>query len=621
MSTVNSPPAEINPIALEAAAIEFLKRKCRAGDPFPLIAHIWPSLIVTDPAETGFFEGEPGKPLDPCLCIDNWQRDIIRSFFDDTIREIFIKGNTKAGKGTAVSIAINLWLYVWDECKIILTSTSYEHCQKNLYGEVLMWRNTAAVDLPGDALTDEIKCHETRYLVVRNPSSGEGFSGQHGPRTLFVFDESSNCRGLLYENAQKQFRKIVALSNPRTLSGWFYKGYDPCVDRDVTQTVEGAFGLRRCVTVGGLDCSNVKRSRLETPVAPPNGITIKDRVFQPNERIPDEYYVHVRPLIPNQCDLARFQGISRHLDQRHVDIFAHGKFPTEDIEKQVILASWLRRHQQAWNYEAIEIECFAVDVARSLSGDNTVLAVGGLLGLKALHTWQKTSTTEHAAYIVHLVSETYGIDLTKHCHPVVVDTVGLGAGTADKLKDMGVWVIEFMGGAAPSMELRAYYGNLRAESYGTLGRRLNPDDQWGDTAWMLPDDDELAQELCAPEKVYSSSGDSLRFLLTPKDRHPGMAEDAPTVREKLGRSPDKGDATVMLFHAVRELHSLNSQFAMYSGPLVSWPPAPEHIQRQREREGQLDENENDLVAYLERNYGRRSSGGSDVRSIISDESW
>jgi hypothetical protein len=585
----------------EHAETERLRQLCREGNPFPLTAHQWPELIVTDPDEAPYFEGEIGNPLNPCLRLDDWQRQIIASFFDDLVSEIFIKGNTKAGKGTSTSIAVNLWFDVWRDTKIVLTSQRYEHAVDVIFGEISMWRARMSHPTPARLTSTGLSDTKQHYVTVANPKSGEGFSGQHGPRTLFVFDEATSVPDGFYNDAHKQARKIVALANPRTLFGWFRSGYKPCKDVNRTQLVNGEFGKRLCVTVDGANCMNVRHRRLESPKGPYGGIEIDGVTYAHNDPIPAEAWAKVRPLIPNQCDYGRFIGICQHADPRHVAVFAHGHFPTEDPEKQVILESWLEFHEAAWDRDKLPAaEAFGLDVARSLDGDSTCLTVGGKNGVTGIHKWKYNDTTYHVAEVLRIARDLYGIELRQKRHPVTVDMDGLGAGVGDQLKQAGVWVIEFRGNATSEVDPRTY-ANLRAEAYGTLGRRFNPDDRWKGVPWAIPPDEMLRQELCAPEKMYNK--DPLRFTLTPKNRPPGH-DDVVSVKDKIGRSPDTADSIVYLFHAVRLLHNLNEWFMQSQRPLVVFPepnkpqalpPAPDPAKG--------EDPESPTTAFLRQQYG------------------
>lgn len=542
----------------------------RPGNPFPLIAKQWPELLVTDPADAVFFEGKIGDVLDPCLRLDGWQRQIIAAYFDDSLSEIAVKGCTKAGKGCSTSIAVNIWFDVFDQSRVYLSSARFDHAVDVIFGEVVMWRRRMKFPYPAKENAASISENERHSIHVSNPAAGESYSGQHGPRTLFIIDEASKVPQFFYVDAQKQASKIGIISNPRALSGWFVDLYKPCVNRDETQIVNGPFGKRLCVTVDGEKCLNVVHRRLERPNGPPGGIEISGRRFEHNDSIPPEFFAKVPILIPNQVDYGRLQGIKQNPDPRHVAVFAHGKFPMEDPEKQVIMASWLTFHQEAWNKNTPPaVESFGFDAARSEDGDFSVLAVGGQSGVRAIHRWKRANVMFHVEEILRIAKEVYGIDLKHGRHFISVDMDGgYGAGPYDRLKELGVNVLSYSGAARAEVS-PGIYRNLRAEAYALLGRRLSPDDKWRTVPWALPHDDYLPEELCAPEKVYIGS-DGLQFKLTPKRKN----ENSETsVEEKIGRSPDTGDAVVMLFHAVRRQFGLNQWFAAASAPLIMYPSA------------------------------------------------
>jgi len=122
---------------------------------------------------------------------------------------------------------------------------------------------------------------------------------------------------------------------------------------------------------------------------------------------------------------------------------------------------------------------------------------------------------------------------------VAVDAVGVGAGTVGRLKEMGYRVQGLNAGTRPTgnrdLEARARTGaalssderfaNLRAQMYW----KLRTDLQRGHIA--LPDDRELFDDLTTPT-WFTRNG---KIFVEPKEK----------IRERLGRSPDKGDAVVM----------------------------------------------------------------------------
>lgn len=572
--------------------VETARKLCRdVGNPFPLIGLQWPSLVIDDPYEAEIFEKHRTDMrfsamtervrracLDrdnPPLRLDWWQYIILAAFFDDTIPEIYIKGCTGAGKGGSTAMGVNIWFDVYEETRVTLTSESFDHALKNIFGEVVKWRRRMAYPQPARVLTESITESERHYVVVRNPrkDSGEAFSGQHGPRTMYLFDEATATPSILRENCEKNASKIVALANPRTLNSWFRDGFEP-LGRQAMDSIGicyGNIGQRLCVTVGGTDCINVAESRLRKPVSPRGGITINGVTYEQGRPLPPDAFERVKALIPDQIDLQLFRNNCSRPDVREVAIYAHGKFPDEDPTKQVILSSWLPRHNQYWlDHKAdITIDAFGLDVARSLKGDSTVLTSGGRKGVLELHDFKFDDVIKIAAYVIHYVSKRFGVDLKSRQQPVCVDYAGgYGSGVGDALKNAGVWVMPFQPSGRPSFP--EWFANLRTEVYGLLGRRLDPAHLFGAEPFALPPDAMLAEELTAPEKVYGS--DAIRFIVEPKD----------SIKEKLrGRSPDRADSVTYFFHAVRVLCDYDTLIRSYQRPLMVFPQ-PETPEERRD---------------------------------------
>jgi len=523
--------------------LELARREARRGQPFEYVKLQWPELIASK---------ELRELIGRELRIDHFQADIIQSAFQPEITELFIKGCTKPGKGFSVAIVANVWFDVFRDSRVIITSDRIEHAQDVLFAEIAALRERMRHPGPGKIQARGVAHTAKHYITIANPRTGEGFSGQHGARTLFLFDEASAVCDEFYDNARKQARLIIALSNPRTAGGWFRRAF-PVDAPDATQTIATTFGKRRCITVGGRDCLNVRHRRLEKPIGPAGGIEIRGRRFASGESIPEEFHDEIALIIPNQLDYARYCDILSHPDPRHAEVFADGRFPTEDAELQVILGSWLDRHEQAW-LEApgeIPVDAFGLDVAASQQGDDTVLAAGGSAGLRRLHLLQRSDTMETVAWVLTTARECYGIELVEGQVPVAIDMDGLGKGVGDRLAEQGVHVIEIRGNRAANVE-PSTYANKRAENYGELARRLSPEGPWGkNDPWPLVPDPMLREELVAPRKLYASDG--IRFRLTPKDRPPGGTHKGETLREKLGRSPDRADAVAYLYAAVRSL--------------------------------------------------------------------
>ena len=107
-----------------------------------------------------------------------------------------------------------------------------------------------------------------------------------------------------------------------------------------------------------------------------------------------------------------------------------------------------------------------------------------------------------------------------------VDVIGLGAGVADRLREMGDDVLDV--NTAEKAEEDTKYYNLRAEMWWNTGRRFAEKDIKLTWKGKSGEDRDLAKELSSVSYLIRNG----RILIEPKEK----------IKERLGRSPDKADA-------------------------------------------------------------------------------
>lgn len=556
---METPTVEVTPefkrLQYKAARILEAIKEFRAGRSLDLVYLLWPNIIL-----------------------DDFQVDLLQSVADPTIREIYVKGNTGCGKGGSAGIAVCCYYVAWPDAKVIITRDSADTAKTVMFGEVKSWWRRMAFHpvkavVQTEAIVDPDR-PESHHVKISNPKSEEGFRGVHSPNVLHLYDEATaDVLVDRYKLSDTQATKFIALANPSVISGPFRNAFPPD-DPDKTQTIIGPRGRRRCITISGADCLNVREKRLKKPVAPVGGITIGGKSYKHGDIIPPEDHEKVKPIIPGQTCYDEYIGLCQHPDPDYVRVYAHGMFPKEDREKQVILGSWLSspcdRHTrwlQLWNsvrgrrhiYEMLErilpVEAFGLDVADSFDGDSTSLTSGSDRGVRKIHKRKAADTMKTTGWVLTTIENEYGIDLKLGNHPIGIDyDGGYGAGVGDRLKEMGCRVIEIHGSASP--EINPFrYGNKRAELYGEFGLRLDPkhlaDEDTDRPTYIMPDDDLLRGDLCAPEKIFNSDG--IKFKLTPKMPQKNVTGRmrVESIKEKLGRSPDDGDSVVYLHEACR----------------------------------------------------------------------
>jgi phage terminase large subunit len=238
--------------------------------------------------------------------------------------------------------------------------------------------------------------------------------------------------------------------------------------------------------------------------------------------------------------MAQEYGVGSGVYQSRVQ----AEFPDE-ADDTLAQRAWILAAQNRW--QALRSapreasRAFALDPAR-YGPDSSVLAVRCGDVLEELVTWTKLDTMQTAGRVVAEM-ERFGIGrapmdaLTISCngstqssdYTLTVDEPGLGGGVVDVLNELRLQVTPYNGGRTPSKELDvARFRNCRARDFWNLRRRL----ERGTIA--LPPDAKLADELCAMRWRIGLDG---KIEIEAKD----------DLRARLGRSPDRADATAMVF--------------------------------------------------------------------------
>lgn len=114
---------------------------------------------------------------------------------------------------------------------------------------------------------------------------------------------------------------------------------------------------------------------------------------------------------------------------------------------------------------------------------------------------------------------------------------GYGGPTWERLVDNGITPIAYKGAAAATgrtKDAKLGFVNKRSQFYWQFREALDPEQEFGSPIALPPD-----QELLADLTVLTWEPKPHGIAILPKEK----------VLEQLGRSPDKGDATMLAFHA------------------------------------------------------------------------
>ena len=166
---------------------------------------------------------------------------------------------------------------------------------------------------------------------------------------------------------------------------------------------------------------------------------------------------------------------------------------------------------------------WGLDVAR-FGGDRSALAKrqGNVL-IEPIKTWQNKDLMELAGIVL---TEYEACNYSSRPQAIYIDAIGLGAGLADRLRELDLPAVAIS--VSETASLKERFGRLRDELF------------WSAREWFeardcqIPDDDTLIQEVTGIRYKYLSTG---KLKVESKDE----------MKKRGQRSPDVADAFVLTF--------------------------------------------------------------------------
>lgn len=432
-------------------------------------------------------------------------------------RRVAVKGPHGLGKSFTGSILVNWFASTRElmgkDWKIITTASAWRHLEVYLWPEIHKWANRIDFATLGrepysprtELLDLRLKLEHGAATAVAS-NQPERIEGAHAEELLYLLDEA----------------KIIP---PAT---W--------------DSIEGAFS-----NAGPETADNAYAFAMSTP-GPPSG-----RFYQIHKReagyedwwtrsVTLEEAIEAGRISRSWAEQRAAQwGVASAMYQNRV----LGNFHASD-EDSVIPLAWLEAAIERWHeWDRAGRPSpggplwTGVDVGRG--GDESVLAIRDGWAV-VLEGNRRRDTMSQVA------------DLQARDGRAIVDVIGLGAGVYDRLRELHARPLAYTGSGKTSARERTGklgFTNVRSAAYWNLRELLDPDQE---PTLALPPDDRMVSDLTTPRWAVTTG-------VPPKIQ----VERKEDVVERLGRSPDRGDAVAMSLWADR--HQGSGTFAAPVGQM------------------------------------------------------
>lgn len=406
------------------------------------------------------------------------------------LRRIAIASGHGVGKGRFFASAAWWALFCYYPVKVVITSPSEKQLDGSLWPEVRsLGENSDMLRTLYHIKSDkiELRAMPSDGFIIKKTSRAEqpeAMQGVHQAHVFLIGDEASAIPDAVYDGAAGSMagrhRVMLLGSNPTRTSGYLYDQYaEPN-------------GLWKLMKVNCEDLPHLAEYCAEKLIE------------CGGDRDHDEYLIRVRGEFPKGDDTGVIQA-AHVLEATRRDIRPS---PTTPV---------------VWG----------LDVAR-FGADRSALAKrhGGLL-LEEVKSWSNLDLMQLCGRIV----EEYRLTLPEmRPAEILVDSIGLGAGVVDRLRELELPVRGI--NVAESSSMAEQYHRLRDELW------FKASEWFSNRMCSIPDQKLLVRELVAPKFGYNSSGKR-------------QVESKDETKKRTNRSsPDLADALILTFasHAGTALH-------------------------------------------------------------------
>lgn len=411
---------------------------------------------------------------------DEWQKDFLTAVASGE-RKISIRSGHGVGKSTTASWAMLWFLLTRYPVKVVVTAPTSAQLYDALFAELKRW--VKELPQPIQDLLDvkqeriELKASATEAFISARTSRAEqpeALQGVHSDNVMLVADEASGVPEAVFEAAAGSMSGhnalTILLGNPVRSSGFFFDTHNRLKDEWWTKRVS-------CID---------------------------------SARVSKEYVDDMKSRYGEESNAFRIRVL--------------GEFPKSD-DDTIIPMDLLEsaKHRDTRAYEDAPI-IWGLDVAR-FGSDSSVLCKRQSNVVHTLERWRNLDLMQLTGAVV---AQYEACDHKNRPAEILVDSIGLGAGVVDRLRELKLPARGINVSESPAMG--ATYLNLRAELWHKAKAWLEKRD------CKIPNNEDLIGELATVRYTFTSNG---KIKIESKD----------DIRRRGLKSPDMADAFVLTFAA------------------------------------------------------------------------
>lgn len=426
---------------------------------------------------------------------DPWQCEFLGAIAAGR-RRISVRSGHGVGKSSAASWAMLWFLLTRYPVKVVVTAPTSAQLYDALFAELKRWIK----ELP-PALSTLLEPKQERVELKPSPTEAfisartsraeqpEALQGIHSEHVMLVADEASGVPEAVFEAAAGSMSGhsavTILLGNPVRSSGYFY---------DTHNRLRGEWWTQRV-------------SCVDSP------------------RVSKEYVAEMATRYGEESNAYRIRVL--------------GEFPLADDDTMIPMDLIDGAVERDVASSPTAATVWGLDVAR-FGSDSSALCKRRTNVVTELRTWRNLDLMQLTGAVV---AEYQAIAPGDRPTEILVDSIGLGAGVVDRLRELELPVRGINVSESPAMG--GTYRNLRAELWGRAKAWLERRD------CRLPKDERLISELATVRYSFTSSA---KLQLESKD----------DIRRRGLPSPDLADAFVLTFasDAATALHG--------AGPASAW---------------------------------------------------